>query len=224
MAVSIFGDFLSNVTQFQLDSLCQTLWDWKTCNDCSLRKQCADGECPWKRTQRLRCFFDFYKTVTASYVPDLNADQPALRTHEDLFALFRALKAQPDEKRADFTKAHLANRNVNSVPSTGFEDQERAVALAVRVRVMMNCSVGHNSADMLELGIMRIPWQQEATLKEYLVSAFPATDCPALNENTDGNTARNIKIGVKASPVQKRAGLECRGTNDLRNHIRVDPD
>src|ERR1700755_3298568 len=101
---------LRSVSETQLKKLCQTLWNWQLCGDCESARPCMSTSCPWQRSKRLAGFFDYYREITASYVPELQPGTiPALRTHEDILEIIQALKAEPDLPRSQLTQDYFSN-------------------------------------------------------------------------------------------------------------------
>lgn len=71
---------LEKVTEGHLRDLGRVLWNWSLCDDCKNSRSCFDKEnCPSQRSERLVRYFEHYKTLTASYEPDLGpGEHPAL--------------------------------------------------------------------------------------------------------------------------------------------------
>ena len=141
---------LKSVSDSQLQKLCQVLWGWQLCNSCEIGQRCTTADCPWQRSKRLARFFEYYKEVTASYVPDLlPGSHPALRAHEDVFDIIRMLKARPDVPRSQLTDEYFSGRDGLQIRLPPLTDQNRAVSLALRIMTMVNCSTRRHSSGLL---------------------------------------------------------------------------
>jgi hypothetical protein len=198
---------LSKVTTPQLQQLTRALWSWSICTECLADKPCQTEECPWQRSTILGRFFEFYKDLTASYEVDVKpSQQPGLRSHEDLFAVVEELKLSPEITRMALLEKLFSDRPVRS-------DQERAINIAARVLMMVNCSGSRQSSALLEHGSHQVPWQNEVTFSEFITSVFPKTNHPSIE---------HIKENLRAAKLKKRAGLRFEPTDDLRNHLKLD--
>src|SRR5271167_1422518 len=102
---------LSKVTTAQLQQLTRALWSWSICTECLAGKPCQTEECPWQRSTILGRFFEFYKTVTASYEADVrSSQQPGLRSHEDLLKIIEELKSNPEITRNEMLEKLFVDR------------------------------------------------------------------------------------------------------------------
>ncbi|KAL1969804.1 hypothetical protein VTN77DRAFT_7313 [Rasamsonia byssochlamydoides] len=204
---------LEVVWDSHLRKLCQIFWSWQLCSSCEMGHSCTTSHCPWQRSKRLARYFEYYKKITASYVPDLlPGSQPALRSHEDVFDIIRLLKAQPDVPRSQLTRDYFAGRGEGPLPTP--EDQDRAFSLAVRAMTIVNCSGRHESSDLLELGALSVPWRHDVSLSQFMQDTFPMT--AHLGDSWD------IKGTSAAIHLKKRAGLQFQPTDDLRSHLKLD--
>ncbi|KAH0526798.1 hypothetical protein TsFJ059_010079 [Trichoderma semiorbis] len=210
---------LKSITDAELQKLAQALWNWNICEACQNLEACANSGCSWRRSARLERFFDFYRYVTSSYVPDLlPASTPALRNHEDVFDIIRLLQAHLDTKRSELTHEYFSKRDKPPPPS----DQHWAFNLAVQVMSMVKCSAENQPSSLLELGTQAIQWHFDESLAEFLSRAFPQKDTGNLHIHDDSGEIRDIKPALTARRLKKVAGLRFQGTDDLRNHLRMD--
>jgi hypothetical protein len=152
--------------------------------------------------------------MTASYEPDAGpGESPALSTHESLLEIIRKLKLDPDVTRAQLTDEIFKNSPVGRKPPS--VDQDRAINLAVRVMVMVNCSAQRQSSGLLEHGTHQIRWHGDVTFSQFIEDIFPTTDHPGLNDDNTGSSL-DMKTALTANKLKKRAGLKFRPTDDLR--------
>lgn len=197
---------LRKTSTSQLQELSQVLWSWNICQNCLSSKQCNVEECPWQRSRILGRFFQFYKDRTGSFQSEASYGQaPALRTHQDLFAIIRELRSNPDSTKAQLVKIVFASRPTCS-------DQERAIDLAAQVLSMVDCSSSHMSPALLEHGTEQFPWLSDMTLSQYFAESLPMSDHPGLTD---------LKHKIRARKLIKRARLRLQPTDDLRNHLRL---
>ncbi|KAK4070722.1 hypothetical protein Trihar35433_5189 [Trichoderma harzianum] len=210
---------LKGITDAELQKLTQALWNWNICEACQNVGTCTNSGCSWRRSARLERFFDFYKYVTSSYVPDLlPASTPALRNHEDVFDIIRLLQTHPDTKRSELAHEYFSKRD-KPPPSN---DQHWAFNLAVQVMFMVKCSAENQPSSLLELGTQPIQWHFDESLTEFISRAFPQKDIGNLHIHDDLGEIRDIKPALTARRLKKVAGLRFQGTDDLRNHLRMD--
>jgi hypothetical protein len=165
-------------------------------------------------------FKEYFYDLAAGYEPDVeNNERPALETHEDLLRLIRALRTKPDIPRKAFSEEWFATQP-NQVPIPE-EDQDRAINLAVKIMVMINCSAQRQVSGLLEHGAFQKRWHNDATLTEFISDAFPETDHPVFNETEPGDGPR-LKSALMAKKLKKVAGLKFKPTDDLRCHLKLD--
>jgi hypothetical protein len=158
--------------------------------------------------------------MTALYEPDARpGESPALTTHESLMEIVRKLKSHPDITRAQFTEMAFERQAGRRKPSP--VDQDRAVNLAVRVMVMINCSGKPRSSSLLEHGAHHIRWRGDVTFSQFIEGVFPAIDHPGLNDYDIGSSL-DMRTALTANKLKKRAGLKFRPTDDLSNHLKFD--
>jgi hypothetical protein len=157
--------------------------------------------------------------LTASYDPDLGPGKlAALQTHENLFDIIQQLKMNPDTTRAELAENIFGTSPVNAPP---IEDQERAINLAVKVMVMVNCSAERQSSGLLEHGAYQITWRGDVTFSQFVHDIFPKTNNPTINSD-DSKPPLDMKSALMARRLQKLIGLKLRPTDDLRRHLKMD--
>lgn len=221
MTLSASSTFpLGDVSDSQLQALCEALWTWALCAPCSQGRDCNREECPRRRTPRLEPFFQYYREVTASYIPELimPGSSQAIRSHEDLFDIIRLLHQNPTMQRGRLTAQYFSRRGEEYEPP--INDQHRAFNLAVRVMLMINCCIDGQAGGRLELGVEPSVWRGDKSLVEFVSATFPTRDHPTLNEKDESYP--DIKFELTAKKLGKVAGLRFKGTDDLRNHLKLD--
>ena len=211
---------LEKVTDKQLHTLGEILWSWNLCEGCRTGQSCNVETCPSQRVKRLGRFFKHYKDLTSSYEVDTApGDRAALRNHEDLFAIIKKLKLEPDITRAAFAAEVFREDTHGRLPPSA--DRERAVNLAVKVLAMVNCSAQRQSSGLLEHGLPQTPWRGDVTFSQFIIDIFPMTDHPSLNDD-DLNGLMDLKAALMAKKLKKRVGLRFQPTDDLRRHLKLD--
>lgn len=212
---------LENVNESQLQKLCQTLWRWEWCSVCTAGQMCGSMSCPWKRWKRLKPFFQFYKACTASYVPELlTGNHPALRVHEDLLNIIRLLQDKCTSPREIVMKEYVSLLGGNSQPEES--DMHRAFNLAFKVMTMVTCSGENHPADVFDAGSEPAEWRNSLSLSHFVESAFPIRDHPNLNDKDEAGV--DIKSQLRATQLQNIAGLKFRGTDNLKDHLRMNQE
>lgn len=125
---------LGKVTTAQLQQLGKVLWSWSICTDCLAGKSCKTTGCPWSRSTVLGRYFEFFKVSTSSYECRLGpGETPGLSSYEDLFRIIGELKLHPELTKTELLEKLFMDRPIRS-------DQGRALNLAARVAMMVNCS------------------------------------------------------------------------------------
>lgn len=134
----------TSTAQFQ--ELGKVLWSWSLCTDCLAGKSCKTTDCPWSRSTVLSRYLEFFKVSTSGYEFHLAPGQtPGLASHEGLFQIIGVLKSNPELTKAEILEKLFIDRPTRS-------DQERALNLAARVCMMINCSASGESSVLLEHG------------------------------------------------------------------------
>ncbi|KAK3692987.1 hypothetical protein B0T22DRAFT_370081 [Podospora appendiculata] len=232
---------LQAVSTSHLRALCRVLWDWHLCDNCrnptNNRWQCQTDGCPWEEKTmygRLELFFDLYRELTRAYVPDFFGDEDqALRGHHDLFDIMLLLKTHGATLTRDECRAiYFAHRGTKGGPLTiARADQDRAFDLASRVMTMAAVAGGSlesqrrlrvfRSGDDDESGARFLDphWRADQSLSVALSDLFPMRIHPSLQ---DGDAlVERIKADLTAVNLTRIAGLRMEGTNDLKNHLRL---
>ncbi|KAF2231823.1 hypothetical protein EV356DRAFT_578886 [Viridothelium virens] len=201
---------LETVSNAQLQTLGMVLWGWEL-------------PCTAQRLTRLSRFFEYYREIYSSYVPEILAgpNAVAIRPHEDIFDIIRTIKIDTGIPRAELTKYHFAKRggNKDAIPPT--LDQNRAFNIAVSVMVMISSSSDRHES-LLELGTRPISWQDDMTFSEFLERALPKTNHLLLNDPKSSEAATAIKAAISARKLKKKAGIRFIPTDDLREHLHLD--
>lgn len=186
---------------------------------CKKDETCTSTRCPWRRASRLKWFFDFYKDVTSSYVPELlPGSAPALRNHQDVFDIIRLFRAHPSTKRSELTEQYFSKRDKPPPPA----DQHRAFNLAVQIMSTVKCSADNQPSGLLELGTQPIQWHSDNSLVDFMAKVFPQNDTGNLHVRDDSGKIRDLKSILTAKRLKKAASLRFQGTDDLRNHLKMD--
>jgi hypothetical protein len=208
---------LEKVEEFHLKKLCRVLWDWEFCDQCNNEKPCRTSTCPWQqRSRNLKPFFYFYRNATAWSIPEVPAGgQYALRSHDDLFNIIELLRKSPGVARSVLTEEHFSTYTYKP----DMTDQQRAFNLAIKVMMMLNCTIGNQGLDVLELGTGPTIWGNHKSQQELLESNFPVKEHHILEENGGPS---DIKRRLNALELKKKAGVKFQGTEDLKNHLKLD--
>lgn len=211
---------LEKVTASQLQRLGQVLWSWPLCSECDSGKACTSDGCPPQRSKRLARFLEYYKDITRLYDPDLRpGEKAALNNHEDLLNIIQYLRMEPN-----IIRAKLADDLFGNQPGplqVVAADRDRAINLAVKVMVMINCSANHQTPSLLEHGAFQIPWKNNIAFSQFILDIFPVTDHPSLNDHSAESTF-DMKAGLTAKKLKKRASINFHPTDDLRRHLKLD--
>jgi hypothetical protein len=223
--VSISPYPLRQVSEVEFSSVCQILWGWQVCGNCSVGQGCQSSTCITKRLARLTAFYAYYKRITGAYLPDLLPNtEPALRNHRDLAAVIQIIKSKSHLPRSqivtDFFQDAPGTDSYQLLPSA--TDQSRAFDLAVKVMVMVTCSVETESQSLVELGNRLLPWRDHTSFTQFLSEVFPTANNPRLNDNDREAKDVSIKAALNGQNIVKTARLKLQPTDNLRNHLKLD--
>ncbi|KAK3316008.1 hypothetical protein B0H66DRAFT_478959 [Apodospora peruviana] len=232
------------VTRAEFRSLCETLWDWSP-DACRHGGACTlstlnprPPPCHRGSLEQLELvFFDFYRETTSSYVTDFFGDEhQALRSHQDLFDIISTLKSNHQklirkECQAMYFAARSSDDRETTIP---IADQERAFNLAATVMTMvktlgsedgnnMSATAGYYEEQEHGQRVNRAPfiWNPDQTLQTALLETFPTRLHPSLQDgNADADTILSNLTAVNLARIAK---LKFEHTNDLRDHLRLNP-
>lgn len=98
----------------------------------------------------------------------------------------------------------------------------RAFNLAFKVMTMVTCSGENYPTDLFDAGSEPAEWRDSVSLSQFFESAFPIRDHPTLNEKDEAGI--DIKSQLKAVQLQNIAGLKFRGTDNLKDHLRMNQE
>ncbi|KUJ06997.1 uncharacterized protein LY89DRAFT_767316 [Mollisia scopiformis] len=198
---------LGSVNNAHLQQLGEVLWSWEVCTECLAGKPCKSKDCPWPRSTHLTLYFQHYKLLTSLYECNIEEGQTSgLVSHEDIFKLIRQLQSNPE-----LTKAELLRKLFPNFPIR--DDQERALNLAARITMMVDCSASRQSSVLLEHGNHKIRWNNDVTFPQFLCDTFPQSVHPSIQDITQE---------LRGTKLKKHARLCFKPTDDLRNHLRLD--
>ena len=214
---------LAMATQDTIASLCQALWGWRPCLKWISGSQVCENQalgCPCERAAKLEPFFDFYRLVTAYYLPDdIGSSHPALASHDDLLEIISHLLSNADMPRSQLTANYFRTRRHGGHKEPLASDQDRAFNLAARIIAMVQPSAGQQFEGLLEAGVRPVVWRGDTSFTAFLHSVFPKRQYPALSPD---QIASKVSLASMTSHRLKVAGLNIIPTNDLREHLALD--
>lgn len=100
-------------------------------------------------------------------------------------------------------------------------DLHRAFNLAFKVMTMVSISGENKSTDHSDATSEPTEWRNGDSLAQFFESAFPIRPHPTLNEKDE--TEIDIKSQLNVIQLQS-AGLKFRGTDNLRDHLRINQE
>ncbi|CAI0645159.1 unnamed protein product [Colletotrichum noveboracense] len=206
---------LNQTTDAEIRELCHALWDWNACQNCQSLYSCDNAACPWSRLTSLKTYFDFYKDTTACYAPE--TFNPALRSHGDLIAIIRFVRDRPSTRRDDLVEEYFNSRN--EMVQVNEEDKQRAFNMAVRILLIISCCADNHSGSLLGDTEPSV-WHRDESLNNFVSATFPKRDHPSQNE--DNISLLSLRQTIRATKLKKIARISFRGTNDIRNHLKLD--
>jgi hypothetical protein len=201
-----------------LPKLGRAVWSWHICHGCNSDQSCIDSNCPARDLSHLQPYFQFYQSVVSTYVENAPENR-VLQNHEDLWRIIELLRSKPDATMGDLWES-IVPGYLQKATRTNRDDLQSAVALAVRVLTMINCSALHHSSDRLEKGTCRLDWKQDVAFTKYLQDLFPTCDDPIFSR--PGNDAfAERKFQLRATNICNHLGVALCRTSDIRDHLRL---
>lgn len=176
--------------------------------------------CPSRRSEGLKRFFDYYMDLIAAHEPIFPfSKRPGLSQHEDILRIISELKSKPTITRLELAKKLFASHAFpEQIPTA---EEKQAINLAVKVMTMINCSMQKPSSSLLEQGMNTVPWRNDIPFCQFITDIFPRVDHPTISED-DLMSSLNMRAALMAKKLKKHAGLTFRPTNDLGSHLKLD--
>jgi len=142
---------------------------------------------------------------------------------DSLEALKEASRKNSPKDLLEASKEASPERSPEYSPEASYstEDQSRALKLAVQTMYMINCTAHSRSIESLEDGLNNKIWKDSESFVHFFQAAFEMSDHPSINEK-DLSVSTVITKGLTARKLNKTAGITCRPTNDLREHLKLD--
>ena len=163
---------------------------------------------------RLRRYLEYCRVLIKAYESGSSADAKKLCSYVvDAIALIRS---NPKDSRSQFASKLLSLRNDVSV-----DDADKALTIAVKVLLMMNCGYKSQSTEILESGSFLQPWNGSADLVSFVLNSFPRTDPPTFRDDEAAQTSI-MKSKIQARKLTRQAGLSFVPTDDIRDHLKLD--
>jgi hypothetical protein len=152
--------------------------------------------------------------MTHAYSPDILGRRAAINEHHNLLETVRhiqARRAMPrDVVRVEIFEDDLAP---DQKPPT-LDDQERALNVAAGLILLMDFGVLHDAANLVSVGVPRIPWRAGVSADAFVEEAFP--------RKLEFSAIKVTVPELKARKLIKHAKLQIRATNDIRRHLLLD--
>ena len=213
---------LQFTTDSDLQRLGQCLWRWQLCGRCTGKSACLDAQCSWSRAKRQATFWARYKTLTATYVPELFTLRPALRSHGDLLDLIQLILTQPHSTREQLIQHHFVEQRTSDAEVPAISDQHRAMDLAASILFLVDCGITCEHANLLEEGSSSLPWRDTVSAHDFLLEAFPKRPSPSIASGKGRVDWPGVVAAVSAKQLRKMLGIRLEATTDLRSHLLLD--
>ncbi|KAI0545436.1 hypothetical protein F4679DRAFT_477958 [Xylaria curta] len=222
---------LAKVSRSDFAKLCEALWEWRPCADWIEERGCQHGilgpECRYQDAERLRPFFDFYREITAYYVPELTGNRSqATKTHDDLIHVIQHIKLHSYVPRLQLTTEYFAVDKQTGMPEVPSDDQNRAFSLAARVMTMLQSSVEDQSDGLLEAGTQPAIWHFSKSFSQFvesvIVRQYPLRLGPYNVAIPRYPQSAFTLESLSVKRLRRVAKLKVVPTNDLRDHLVLD--
>ena len=205
-----------------LQRLGQCLWGWQLCNHCSGKPTCSNAQCSWGRAKRQAAFWTRYKTLTATYVPELFSPRPALRSHGDLLDLIQLIQCQSHSTREEIIQHHFVEQRIGDAEAPATLDQHRAMDLAASILFSVDCGNTCERLNLLEEGSSSLPWRNGVSAHDFLLEAFPKTSNSSIASGKGRIEWQVVTAAVSAKELRRVLELRLEATTDLRSHLLLD--
>lgn len=144
----------------------------------------------------------------------------ALRSHGDLLNIIELLRQNPNSSKEDIVTLCFNPQKVTT--ATRDNEQERAVEVAARLMTMMRSQTVAGSFDSIEFDHPLPGWIKDKTIAQFVQGIWPHLDHANKGSGIADETEELIRSTLTARALCKRARVTFEGTDDLRNHLRLD--
>ncbi|KAK2048122.1 hypothetical protein LZ31DRAFT_459304 [Colletotrichum somersetense] len=100
------------------------------------------------------------------------------------------------------------------------EEARDSIDLAIRITLMIDCSVVDYSKNRLDIDIYRAHWKGGEPLSKFVERVF-APESHTVFSYPDHLSHSDFKSDLKATKLKNELGLAMRPTSDIRNHLRL---
>lgn len=192
------------ISDQEKSALYACLWDWRLCSNCEAGQICTGDVCISPKKRQLDMFWQFYRKKTRYMV----VSSSPLRTHRDLITIIQVLKVNQRVPRSTLIKEYLHQLGQNNPPSV--QSLCSVFELAAEILTMMECSDRQLIGEQCESSFRSIMWSNNESLQDFVESAILRRDPLPLDFSK-----------LRAKDLRK-AGLRFQGTENLRNHLKLD--
>ncbi|GJC82249.1 hypothetical protein ColLi_05087 [Colletotrichum liriopes] len=154
----------------------------------------------------------------SDFVVNLDPDDNGSISDRDVLLAVDLLREDPS-----LTKESTAHKVEEALARRRSQTKiDSLINLAVQVTVMVDCAAKERHSTGFAVGGYRpISWLQKETFLDFVMRSFPTNADSAAAERVEA--AVDEKAALKAWKLQKRLGLQFRGTHNLSEHLLLDP-
>ncbi|KAH4036935.1 hypothetical protein HBH98_127650 [Parastagonospora nodorum] len=221
MASTLPGGPLQKATNKDFQSLGEELWGWTMCGVCVGQDACSDKACPWSRAKKLRSFWAYYESMTATYVPHFCPAEPVLKSHGDITDLIHCMKLRSNLTRDALSVHHFVDNHEHpDYKPIIADDRAEAINLAASILLLVHCGKLYGRSN-IDNDVLRPTLWETLSLDAFIDEAFPMASNIMVEKARD-LTSVKIRAKLTARNLSREGGFRFQATTDLRSHLLMD--
>ncbi|KAM5355021.1 hypothetical protein ACJ41O_001667 [Fusarium nematophilum] len=168
---------------------------------------------------RFQAYFNHYCSAvcpasSGDAVVDL--DTPALKTHADILGCVEAIIQDPNITFNQFVAKVIEPKATDASP----REKDHIANVAAKVAFAVNCTLRDYYSDyLLDSNSHRVKWEEDIPFLHFMENAFKGLQ----GVEEPGAKTLTSKTSLKAWKLSKRYGIKIRATDNLLEHLVLDP-
>ncbi|KAH8881806.1 hypothetical protein GQ53DRAFT_466617 [Thozetella sp. PMI_491] len=178
----------------------------------------------YANSSRFKAYFDHYCAIVcpaSSGDAVIELDTPALGSHADILKCVGIITQDPHVSFNGFARKALGAKSTEA----SMKEKEHVARLAADVAFAVNCMLRSYYSENFINGMPRhIKWEEDVSFLGFIESAFRSGQQAKTPEQQRRCTEAMIaKKSLKAWKLSKRYGIKIKGTENLLEHLVLDP-
>lgn len=149
-------------------------------------------------------------------------ETPVLQSHADVLNCVKIIIHNPQISFNEFVIKAIDSKS----PGANLREKEHIAKVAIEVLFAVNCTLGDYHPESFINGIShRVNWEHDTSFLYFIENAFShgSQEPQTPKEQQRRGEIMTRKTSLKAWKLTKRYGIKIKGTNNLLEHLVLDP-